>query len=134
MPFDPSTMAQAKGRPAQVDALEDFDRQLRARLGQTMGGQSVWAALQGHNSSVVSPPGKPGAYYWTSFSPPGGDYIDPDNWLASSPRQDGSWWPVWRDWLISKSHAELVSARRPRVRKSDTDPLGDAPGAYVYET
>lgn len=86
----------------------------------------------GHNSSVVSPPGKVGAYYWKSVSPAGGDYVDPDTWLAASPRQEGSWWPFWRDWLVQRS-GKKVPARLPRKRKAGDEPLGEAPGVYVYE-
>lgn len=87
----------------------------------------------GHNTSVVSPPGKPGAYYRVSRSEAGGDYVDPDQWLASTPRMDGSWWPEWVNWLDERSSAERVAP--PSLGRPDADlpPLGAAPGRYVPE-
>jgi polyhydroxyalkanoate synthase len=87
----------------------------------------------GHNSSVISPPGKRGAYYWMSHSEAGGDYIDPDAWLDASPRQDGSWWPEWLKWLNSRSSPRRV--RPPAMSASElSSSLADAPGEYVFES
>ena len=44
----------------------------------------------GHNSSVVSPPEKAGAYYRVRACDPSDKYIDPDTWLASASRKQGS--------------------------------------------
>ncbi len=83
----------------------------------------------GHNSSVVSPIGKRGAYYWTSVCREGSDYTDPDIWLKSAERKDGSWWPIWVDWLTAKSSKRMIRARSPAANPT----LGAAPGRYVYE-
>jgi polyhydroxyalkanoate synthase len=87
----------------------------------------------GHNSSVVSPPGKSGAYYWISHVPAGADFIDPDVWLEQAPKQSGSWWPEWVAWLHARSTKDQVKARQPRPIGSNQPPLGDAPGQYVFE-
>jgi polyhydroxyalkanoate synthase len=87
----------------------------------------------GHNSSVVSPPGKPGAYYWMSRSAAGSDFIDPDVWLATAPRQSGSWWPEWGAWLRARSAKEQIKARRPLRAGSNHPTLGAAPGSYVHD-
>lgn len=47
----------------------------------------------GHNSSVVSPPEKAGAYYRISTCKASEQYVDPDTWLASATQKQGSWWP-----------------------------------------
>jgi len=87
----------------------------------------------GHNSSVVSPPGKRGAYYRVSSRPAGGAYVDPDIWLKDAPRQDGSWWPTWLEWLTARSSAAYVKARKPGNARAGLGPLDDAPGQYVFE-
>jgi polyhydroxyalkanoate synthase len=85
----------------------------------------------GHNSSVVSPPAKSGAYYRISVNSAGGDYVDPDLWLASAPRQEGSWWPAWAAWLDRRSSAGRVSP--PAMGGPLPGPFEPAPGRYVLE-
>jgi polyhydroxyalkanoate synthase len=83
----------------------------------------------GHNTSVVSPPGKTGAYYYAG--PPIGatSYVEPETWLARADRKEGSWWPEWLSWLKAKSGAS------PTVRPpAPPQVLGPAPGTYVLET
>ena len=86
----------------------------------------------GHNSSVVSPPEKAGAYYRVRACDPSDKYIDPDTWLASATRKQGSWWPEWIRWLDAHSSSVRVA---PTFR-SNTGPVscGPAPGTYVLET
>lgn len=87
----------------------------------------------GHNTSVVSPPGKPGAYYWVSRSPACGSYVDPDAWLASTPRQAGSWWPEWKGWLKERASPDAVAPPPIGRAEAGLPPLGPAPGGYVLE-
>ena len=63
----------------------------------------------GHNSSVVSPPGKAGAYYRVSTCDPSDKYVDPDTWLASASQKQGSWWPEWIRWLDAHSSSVRVT-------------------------
>jgi polyhydroxyalkanoate synthase len=88
----------------------------------------------GHNSSVISPPGKRGAYYWLSRSGPDDDYVDPDAWLASARQEAGSWWPEWLSWLKARSSTERVKARPPGRGASGLKSLCPAPGEYVFES
>ncbi|MES2721607.1 MAG: alpha/beta fold hydrolase [Pseudomonadota bacterium] len=86
----------------------------------------------GHNTSVVSPPGKPRAYYRQSVSEACGDYVDPDLWLEMTPKQEGSWWPAWVTWLDEHSSGERVDP--PPMGPPDAiGSLGSAPGLYVFE-
>jgi len=87
----------------------------------------------GHNTSVVSPPGKPGAYYRMSMSRACGDYVDPDLWLATAPKTEGSWWPAWVKWLGAHSSDEQVKPPLVGAPNSALPALGPAPGRYVLE-
>lgn len=87
----------------------------------------------GHNSSVVSPPGKRGVYFRVSERLAGAPYVDPDTWLRDTPQQEGSWWPIWLDWLKARSSPSPVKARKPRNVRAGRASFCDAPGAYVLE-
>jgi polyhydroxyalkanoate synthase len=88
----------------------------------------------GHNSSVVSPPAKPGAYYRISTNAASDDYVDPDAWLAKTPTRPGSWWPAWVEWLTQRSSADQVAPPPMGRPEAGLAPLRPAPGAYVLET
>jgi polyhydroxyalkanoate synthase len=81
----------------------------------------------GHIHSVVNPPGRPKARYFTGAEPG----PDPDAWLAKATEHQGSWWPHWVEWLVARSGAERAA---PEKLGSPRYPAGDpAPGCYVYE-
>lgn len=82
----------------------------------------------GHNSSVVSPPGRRGAYYFTGPLIGEQDHTEPDDWLSRGVKTEGSWWPEWLDWLKARSGA-AASVRPPVPARV----LGPAPGTYVLE-
>jgi polyhydroxyalkanoate synthase len=88
----------------------------------------------GHNSSVVSPLGKPGAYYRISTCDGSDKYIDPDTWLASASQKQGSWWPEWVRWLDSHSSPVRVAPSSLRTTDSGLPSYGPAPGSYVFQT
>jgi polyhydroxyalkanoate synthase len=87
----------------------------------------------GHNAGIVSEPGHPRRSYQIETHQEGDVYIDPDQWKASQPRHEGSWWPAWENWLQTHSSGE-----------TDAPPLGcsergfptlcNAPGVYVLES
>ncbi len=87
----------------------------------------------GHNTSVVSPPGKPGAYYRVSQRDACEAYVDPDIWLASTIRREGSWWPEWVRWLEQRSSVERVAPPTMGRAGQEAGALPAAPGAYVLE-
>ncbi len=82
----------------------------------------------GHNTSVVSPPGKRGAYYFTAETIPATVYLEPDAWLDQTERQEGSWWPEWLAWLKQQSR-ETPPVPAPTLRRGQ----GPAPGRYAFE-
>jgi polyhydroxyalkanoate synthase subunit PhaC len=86
----------------------------------------------GHNAGIVSEIGHNGRSYQVMTRPAEGHYVDPDTWLATAPRKDGSWWPEWTAWLNAHSGTP-VDEERPDVRGSGAASLGPAPGTYVLQ-
>lgn len=78
----------------------------------------------GHIAGIINPPSK--KKY--------GHFLNPkvkgtaDEWLEGAEFREGSWWPVWEEWLGRRSGAQ-VPAREPG--ESGFEILGDAPGTYV---
>jgi polyhydroxyalkanoate synthase len=87
----------------------------------------------GHNAGIVNPPGHPNRHYQIATHKESETYVDPDAWQAETLRQEGSWWPCWRDWLDRHSGEKGPPPPMGAPRKGDA-PLGDAPGTYVLET
>ena len=77
----------------------------------------------GHIAGIVNPP-SPKSSHWTDGKPA----ADPESWLASATRHEGSWWEDWVGW--SREHAgPLVD---PPPLGSDAYPvMGDGPGDYI---
>jgi len=88
----------------------------------------------GHNAGIVSPPGHPRRHYQLlaseAFTGRANARIDPDRWLATAPRREGSWWPAWHEWLGAHSGDPV---KPPRVGVPGERVLYDAPGRYVLE-
>ena len=83
-------------------------------------------ANAGHLQSLLNPPGTPKSFFFAGR--PRGE--DPDPWLASAIRQEGSWWPHWRAWIQQRS-GELIDA--PSTSHPQFPSLAPAPGTYVLE-
>jgi polyhydroxyalkanoate synthase subunit PhaC len=86
----------------------------------------------GHNAGIVSEPGHAGRSFQILAKRPEDRYLDSEGFLAQAPRQEGSWWPQWTDWL----HARSGDYSAPPIfgaPQSGYVPLGDAPGSYVFE-
>ena len=86
----------------------------------------------GHNAGIISPPGQKRRHFRVSHRPVGSPYMDPDTWYRSHPGTQGSWWPVWADWLESQSSGRNVPPPLGSVKKGYPT-LGPAPGQYVLE-
>ena len=83
-------------------------------------------AAGGHNAGIVSEPGRARRSYQIGRVKEGADWINSDEWIATAPRIEGSWWEAWSEWLQEQS-SKQVNAR-------DIDAasvLCDAPGEYV---
>jgi polyhydroxyalkanoate synthase len=59
-------------------------------------------------------------------------YMDPEEWSATAPLTDGSWWTPWSAWLAARSGAP---AAPPDMGAADAGypALEAAPGHYVLE-
>lgn len=80
-------------------------------------------ADSGHIAGVVNPPEAKKYCHWVS------DILPPtsDGWMAYAKERQGSWWPLWADWLKQRS-GDQIAPPRP-VKKNPP-----APGKYVLET
>jgi polyhydroxyalkanoate synthase len=86
----------------------------------------------GHNAGIVSEPGHPHRHYRVSTKPSNGHYVDPEVWLAETPRKEGSWWPEWSAWLDAHSGKPVAppGMGAPHVGYAAAC---DAPGVYVHQ-
>ena len=85
----------------------------------------------GHNAGIVSEPGHGRRVYQAAGRTDQDRCIDPDTWQATTPKQQGSWWPAWQDWLIQHSAEHQVSPPPLGAPDKGLHPVGDAPGTYV---
>ncbi|MCO6058085.1 alpha/beta fold hydrolase [Pseudomonas sp. MOB-449] len=82
----------------------------------------------GHLQSLVNPPGNPKSFFYAAPA----NVAAPETWLQNAgERQQGSWWPHWREWIQQRSGASLPVPKRHGSRKYP--PLCPAPGSYVME-
>ncbi len=86
----------------------------------------------GHNAGVVSEPEHRNRSYQVATKRETDYYVDPETWLARTPRKEGSWWPEWQAWLAARSSAQ-VAAPGLGAAEAGYPPLQDAPGSYVLQ-
>jgi polyhydroxyalkanoate synthase len=89
-------------------------------------------ATGGHNAGIVSQPGKNNRHFQVTARPRNGHYVDPDTWVAETPRKDGSWWPEWVSWLQARS-GKPTTPPALGAAAAGYPPLADAPGHYVMQ-
>jgi polyhydroxyalkanoate synthase len=85
----------------------------------------------GHNGGIVSEPGHSKRHYRIGHRPAGARYMDPDHWLESHAKKEGSWWLEWGKWLAT--HSGEKAAPPPKPGGTKHVPLGMAPGSYVMQ-
>jgi polyhydroxyalkanoate synthase len=86
----------------------------------------------GHNVGIVNPPGSNARGYRIATSKANDRYVDPDTWLVTVPKQPGSWWPAWQEWLSGRSTEKGAPPALGNPSKGYA-PLVDAPGTYVLQ-
>jgi len=79
----------------------------------------------GHIAGVINPPAKKRRSYWS-----GGPYpADPQEWFSHAEEKQGSWWPVWSDWLAAQGGGSRKAPAATGNRKYRA--IEPAPGRYV---
>ena len=86
----------------------------------------------GHNAGIVSEPGHPRRSYQVATSQCDEPYVDPDTWHQRVPRQEGSWWPAWQEWLNRQSSG-AVPPPAMGAPQAGYPALEEAPGTYVFQ-
>ena len=86
----------------------------------------------GHNAGIVSEPGHDGRSFQIMTKLADAHYVDPETYLATAPRKDGSWWPEWAAWLAARSGAAVEPPEMGAARAGYA-PRCDAPGTYVLQ-
>lgn len=86
----------------------------------------------GHNAGIVNPPENSRRRYQVATRPANGGVPLADQWQATAPLREGSWWPEWLAWLKARSGAPIKPPAMGAARKG-YKPLDDAPGRYVHE-
>jgi len=87
----------------------------------------------GHNAGIVSEPGHGRRSFQMASRTDQDRYIDPDTWQATTPKQQGSWWPAWQTWLVRHSAEHQVSPPPLGAPDRGLYPIDDAPGLYVLQ-
>jgi len=87
----------------------------------------------GHNAGIVSGPSHPRRRLrvrtWLNAT----DALEPQQWFESTPVANGSWWPVWQQWLAQHSSPAQVAPPPMGAETAGLTPLADAPGEYVLQ-
>ncbi|MFT4008681.1 MAG: alpha/beta fold hydrolase [Nocardioidaceae bacterium] len=103
------------------------------RTTQLLGGDVRFVlSTSGHIASMVNPPGNPKASYHVTPEWPGEHPADPEQWLATSAEERGSWWPDHSAFLAERG-GKLVAAPET-LGGGGLKPLIPAPGSYVKDT
>lgn len=87
----------------------------------------------GHNAGIVSEPGHAHRHFRIRRKAAADAYISPDEWIAATQSQSGSWWPEWSQWLAARSTPERVAPPRLGAPEAGYAPLEPAPGSYVLQ-
>ncbi|MHB9796666.1 class II poly(R)-hydroxyalkanoic acid synthase [Pseudomonas sp. MT3] len=97
------------------------------RSAQLLGGESRFVlSNSGHIQSILNPPGNPKACYFDN----GKLSSDPRAWYYDTQRHEGSWWPLWLEWIQQRS-----GERRPvsfELGNTEYPAKEAAPGTYVH--
>jgi polyhydroxyalkanoate synthase len=84
-------------------------------------------STSGHIAAMVNPPGNPKASYQTHTENP----ADAEEWLAAASKQPGTWWTDWSAWLGDRSGSTKPAPED--LGSPAHEPVGPAPGTYVFE-
>ena len=86
----------------------------------------------GHNAGIVSEPGHPRRHYRILHRRLDSRYMDASTFFEETPKQEGSWWPAWNQWLVAKASARCAPPPMG-APKEQYVPLTSGPGTYVMQ-
>jgi polyhydroxyalkanoate synthase len=87
----------------------------------------------GHNAGIISGPAHPKRRHRLRTRKAGESRLTADKWLETTEAQQGSWWPVWGQWLAAHSAAERVAPPPMGAADKGYAPTISAPGEYVLQ-
>ncbi len=91
------------------------------------GRQRFVLSTSGHIAAMVNPPDNAKARYQIAKECP----EDPQEWLRRAETRHGSWWPDYADWLAERCGDEKAAPEE--LGGGGLEPVGEAPGTYVYD-
>jgi len=86
----------------------------------------------GHIAGVVNPAAKNRRSHWTGK--PASSPIhpaDPEAWFSKAQEHQGSWWPLWSEWL--GKHGGGSRKAPAKAGSAKYKPIEPAPGRYVKQ-
>jgi polyhydroxyalkanoate synthase len=86
----------------------------------------------GHNAGIVSEPGHDRRSFQIMTKRADAHYVDPEAYLTTAPRKDGSWWPEWVAWLNARSGTPVDPPQMGAAAEVYAVRC-DAPGTYVLQ-
>ena len=87
----------------------------------------------GHNAGIVNEPGHANRHFRLLTKARNDICLSADEWFSAAKVKDGSWWPVWTDWLTAHASPERVSPPAMGCEAKGISPLAAAPGTYVLQ-
>jgi polyhydroxyalkanoate synthase len=90
-------------------------------------------ASGGHNTGIVSEPGRSSRHFRIALKHTSDPCLAPDEWAAAAALENGSWWVAWADWLANYSTQERMSPPAMGAVTLGYVPTDDAPGTYVHQ-
>lgn len=81
----------------------------------------------GHLQSLLNPPGNPKSWYVKGVA----DKDSADKWSEGATKHEGTWWLDWAEHLKANGGKQVAAPKVPGSKKHQ--PLGPAPGTYVFE-
>jgi polyhydroxyalkanoate synthase len=87
--------------------------------------KSFVLGASGHIAGVINPAAKNRRSHWVSDSYP----AEPEAWFSQAREVQGSWWPLWSDWLAKHAGGKRKAPARTGTAKYK--PIEPAPGRYV---
>ncbi len=84
----------------------------------------------GHNAGIVSGPVHPKRHHRVRERKAGEPQLTPGEWMATTEKQPGSWWPVWERWLAAHGGPMV---KPPKMGSAAYPVVCPAPGTYVLQ-